>query len=378
MRRSPILVRGAPPPEPPVRFHVAKCPASSEEAKLLESGTLSDNCQGIMDGFQKKTLKTSRGYTYTYYVADGDKSLPTLIFHHGWPDHAAMWKDIATGLRSTNHRMIIPDMLGYDGTDKPTDPAEYQFHKMTKDIIEIADAEDAQSVVSIGHDWGSSAASRLYNHYPDKVVGLINLNVPYSPPTGDTFNLEKFNAITKEKFGAALFSYWEVFAGEDGPKVLYDNLERLFRAQHGEGQTMAKIWTVEGATREYLTQGNHEHELRPYAQDPTFKKTFIDRMTRDGFEGPQCWYRATVQNYQSASDKELPRDRMVVKVPALYIGCTDDPVCRPEGMASYKAQLIPYLEEAEMINASHWVPYEAPDEVIKRIEPWLKKTFGKQ
>lgn len=331
-----------------------------------------------MDAFQKKTLKTSRGYTYTYYVADGDKSLPTLIFQHGWPDHAAMWEDVATGLRSTNHPMIIPDMLGYDGTDKPTDPAEYQFHKMTKDIIEIADAEDVQNIVSIGHDWGSSAASRLYNHYPDRVVGLINLNVTYNPPTGDNFDLEKFNAMTKERMGAALFSYWQVFADENGHKVLYDNLDRTFRAQHGEGQTMAELFTVPGAMKDYLINGGHEHGLRKYAQDPEFKKTFIDRMTRDGFEGPQCWYRATVLNYQSASDKELPRDRMVVKVPALYIGAKDDPVCRPEIMNSYKAQLLPHLEEAEIVDAAHWVPYEAPDEVVKRIAPWLKKTFGKQ
>ncbi|KAF2629419.1 alpha/beta-hydrolase [Macroventuria anomochaeta] len=331
-----------------------------------------------MDVFQKKTLNTSRGYTYTYYVADGDKSLPTLIFQHGWPDHAAIWKDVATGLRSTNHPMIIPDLLGYDGTDKPTNPAEYAFDKMTKDVIEIADAEDAPKVVSIGHDWGSGLASRLYNHYPDRVIGLINLNVAYMPPTGDHFDLDKFNAVIKEHMGAALFSYWGVFAAEDGPKLLYDNLERTFRAQHGQGKTMAELFTVEGAMRNYLINGGHEYELRTYAQDPAFKKTFIDRMTRDRFDGPQCWYRAMVQNVQSASDKELPTDRKVVKVPALYIGCHDDPVCRPETMAPYKAQLLPHLEEAEMIDAAHWVLYEAPDEVVKRIEPWLKKTFGKQ
>lgn len=331
-----------------------------------------------MDRFEKKTLKTSRGYTYTYYVADGDKSLPTLVFHHGWPDHAAMWKDVATGLRSTNHPMIIPDMLGYDGTDKPTDPAEYRFDKMTKDIIEIIDAEGSPKVVSIGHDWGSSAASRLYNYYPDRVVGLINLNVPYMPPSGDEFDLDAFNTLTKETLGAPLFAYWSVFAAPDGPKILYDNLERTFNAQHSAGKEMAKLFTVPDGMRNYLTNGGPEFGLRKYAQDPVFKKTFIDRMRRDGFEGPQCWYVATKDNHQSAIEKTLPKDRMVVKVPALYLGATDDAVCRPEIMTPYKAQLLPKLEEAEMIDAAHWVPYEAPDEVVKRIAPWLKKTFGKQ
>ena len=331
-----------------------------------------------MDAFQKKTLKTSRGYTYTYYVCDGDKSLPTLVFHHGWPDHAAMWNEVATGLRSTGHPMIIPDLLGYDGTDKPTDPAEYRWDKMTKDITEIIDAEGSPKVVSIGHDWGSSAASRLYNYHPDRVVGLINLNVPYGPPQRTTFDLEKFNAFAKEKLGAAVFAYWGVLAAPDGPKLLHDNLERLYHAQHADGKkTMAEIFTVENGLRNYLTNGGPEHELRPYAQDPAFKKTFIDRMKRDGFEGPQCWYVATKDNHQRESDKSLPAGREVVNVPALYIGARQDPVCRPEHMASYKAQLLPKLEEAELIDAAHWVPYEAPREVVERIEPWLKKTFRK-
>lgn len=331
-----------------------------------------------MDAFRKKILQTSRKYTYTYYVADGDKSLPTLIFQHGWPDHAAMWKDVATGLRSTNHPMIILDMLGYDGTDKPTDPAEYQFHKLAKDIIEIADAEGAKDIVSIGHDWGSTAASRLFNHYPDRVVGLVNISVAYYPCTGDDFDLKKYNAMTKEMTGREIFSYWEVFAAKDGAKLLYDNLERTFDVQHGEGQTMAEVFTVPGAMREYLINGGHKHGLRPYAKDPLFKKTFIDRMTRDGFEGPQCWYYAMVQNLQSSSDRGLPPGRIVVNVPALYIGCKDDAVCPPEMMNSYKEQLLPHLEEAELIDAGHWVMYEAPDEVVKRIGPWLKQIYGKQ
>lgn len=331
-----------------------------------------------MDAFEKKTLKTSRGYTYTYYVADGDKSLPTLVFHHGYPDHAAMWKDVVTGLRSTKHPMIIPDMLGYDGTDKPTDPAEYRFDKMTKDITEIIDAEGSPKVVSVGHDWGSSAASRLYNYHPERVVGLINLNVPYMPPTGDEFDLDKFNATMKEKLGVSVFAYWGVFAAPDGPKLLYDNLERFFVAQHCESKMMAELFTIPNAMRDYLTNGGKEVKLRKYAQDPAFKKRFIDRMTRDGFEGPQCWYVATTENHQSASDKTLPKERMVVNVPTLYLGATDDCVCRPEIMASYKVKLLPKLEEAEMMHAGHFIPYEAPEEVVKRIEPWLKKHFGKQ
>ena len=326
-----------------------------------------------MDVFEKKTLKTSRGYTYTYYVSPGSNDLPTLLFQHGWPDHAAMWKDVAGPLRSTNHPIIIPDMLGYDGTDKPTDPAVYKWDVMTQDLVDILDAEGAEKCISIGHDWGSACATRLYNYHPERVVGLVNLNVAYVPPGREAFDLDAANAETKRIHGYPCFSYWHVFAADDGPSVLFSDLERLFTAMHGQGSTMKDYFCVPDAMREYLTHKTHpDIQLRPYAQNASFKKTFIDRMTRDGFEGSQCWYKAMARNYQHECDKLLPVDRDRVEVPVLYIGCKDDVVCRPEALhKSIKKGLLPQLEQAEMIDAAHWVTYEKPQEVVDRIEGWL-------
>ncbi|KAF2126228.1 alpha/beta-hydrolase [Dothidotthia symphoricarpi CBS 119687] len=332
-----------------------------------------------MDAFEKKTLKTSRGYTYTYYVADGDKSLPALFFQHGWPDHAAMWKDIATPLRSTKHPIIIPDLLGYDGTDKPTDPAAYRWDVMTKDLIEIVDAEQHEKIISVGHDWGAGCASRLYNFYPNRVDGVVLLNVAYGAPTRDKFDLDAVNKMTEKAFGYPVFSYWHLFTAPDGPAVLKEHLERLYHAMHGEAETMKYIFTTPGAIRDYLLNGGHESELRPYARDEKLKQEFIDRMTRDGFEGPQCWYRATTENYQSEAHKQLPEGAEKVNVPLLYIGCKQDPVCRPETMYSaIKAGLLPKLEQAEMIDAAHWVAYEKPEEVVVRMEGWLKKHYAQE
>jgi soluble epoxide hydrolase/lipid-phosphate phosphatase len=332
-----------------------------------------------MDSFEKKTLKTSRGYTYTYYTADGDKSLPTLFFQHGWPDHAEMWKDVATSLRSTKHPIIIPDLLGYAGTDKPTDPAEYRWDRMTKDLIEIIDTEKASKVISIGHDWGSACAARLYNYNPTRVVGMVLLNVAYMAPGREPFSLDAVNAMTKQIFGYATFSYWYLFTAPDGPQVLKENLDRLFHAMHGTSESMKQIFTGDGAMREYLTSENNdkEIELRTYAKAPGFKQAFIDRMSRDGFEGALCWYKAATENLQHQADKDLPEGVDKVEVPLLFIGAKHDAVCRPEAMyPSIQAGLLPKLEQAEMIDAAHWTPYEAPEEVARDIEGWLKKNFA--
>jgi soluble epoxide hydrolase/lipid-phosphate phosphatase len=161
-----------------------------------------------MDAFQKKTLKTSRGYTYTYYTSDGDRSLPTLFFQHGFPDHAEMWAGVASQLRPTKHPMIIPDLLGWGGTSKPTNPAEYKWDAMTQDLMDIIDNEKADQVISIGHDWGSVCASRLYNYHPSRVAGVILLSAGYTAPARGKFDLDGVNAFFEQVFGYRMFEYW--------------------------------------------------------------------------------------------------------------------------------------------------------------------------
>ena len=161
-----------------------------------------------MDAFEKKTLKTSRGYTYTYYTFPGDKSLPTLFFQHGFPDHAEMWRGVATPLLKTNYPIIIPDMLGYAGTDKPIDPAKFSWNAMTKDLIDIIDAEKVDKVISIGHDFGSTSAAHLYQYYPDRVAGCVFLNVAYQAPGRQPFSIDAINKMTEQTFGYGIFHYW--------------------------------------------------------------------------------------------------------------------------------------------------------------------------
>ena len=38
------------------------------------------------------------------------------------------------------YRVIVPDMLGYGGTDKPEDAAEYAMRKLSDDLAALLDA----------------------------------------------------------------------------------------------------------------------------------------------------------------------------------------------------------------------------------------------
>jgi soluble epoxide hydrolase/lipid-phosphate phosphatase len=338
-----------------------------------------------MEGFDQKTLKVSRGFTYTYYTSSPsthktDPSLPSLFFCHGWPDDAYLWHSMATHLLTLPFKIIIPDLLGYAGSSKPSDPHAYKFDAMSKDLTEICAAESASKVIVVGHDWGSVVAARFYNYHPDHVVGMVLLNVVYLPPSKEKFDLDAVNEFTKQVFGYPIYEYWYFFTSASAPALLKSNVERLYAALHAAGpNAMKDLFTNPDVFPAYLSASPDsipEPAVRAYAQSPAFKRHFVDRLGRDGFEGAQAYYTAFKDNIQHECDSQLPAERSVVNVPFLYIGCDQDAVCRPEMLQGAKdAGLIPDCEEAPLVHCAHWSPYEAPEEMAKPIIEWLGRKF---
>lgn len=169
-----------------------------------------------MDTLTKKTITTKRGFEYTYYVSPAASGKPTLLLHHGFPDQAEEWEDlIVKHLKPAGYGVIAPDLLGYGGTSKPTDPAAFKFGGMTADVVEIIDAEKVDKVVSLGHDWGSRAAQMLFNLHPERVSGLVMVNVPWMGANKGPFDLDAALAQTTQIFGYGAYWYWKLFCADD-------------------------------------------------------------------------------------------------------------------------------------------------------------------
>jgi len=184
-----------------------------------------------MDGFAKKTLRTSRGLDYTYWIRRSADDKPALLLHHGFPDDHEVWIPVIPYLIDTGHTIIVPDLLGYGQTSKPSDAQLYNSGAMAKDMMEILDNENQPYVISVGHDWGSTLAQRLPLFHPDGVVGLVILNVAYRPPA--EMNAEKANALLVQNTGLPRLAYQEFFVSSNARELLESNLESAFHALHG-------------------------------------------------------------------------------------------------------------------------------------------------
>jgi pimeloyl-ACP methyl ester carboxylesterase len=326
-----------------------------------------------MDAFTKKTVTTSRGMTYTYYVQPSVQQRPALLLQHGWPDDHELWNNTIPYLADLGYPIIAPDLLGYGGSSKPSDPRAYNSKDMSQDLIDILDNEGYRYAISVGHDWGSFIAARLTLWHPDRIVGLVLLNVAYRLPA--QFDIEKVNQVLTQSTGLPRLAYQQFFTSPQGRDLIESRLESLFHAIHGNDEgtknLMEDLLCHHGALENFL-QNDKRQPLKDYAKDPAFKDEWIARMKRDGFEGPLNWYHASIGNHHWAVEKELPKERYRFNVPVLFIGCKMDAVCLTQAIyVPEQAGLLPDLK-IEEIDSGHWQTFEAPDKSGPIINAWLK------
>lgn len=327
-----------------------------------------------MENFQRKQLITQRSLKYTYYVSTSSEStdqFPALLFLHGFPDSAHLWAGVIDELGNLPNKIIVPDCLGYAGTDKPTDTNLYAYKDQAEDIADILINENAKNTIVIGHDWGSALAQRTYLHKRNLFSGVVPVNIGYLVPSDQPFDLAAFNSYTESVIGYPQFSYWDFFISLDGVDIIENNLERMWQALHGDEEDwMKKIFCVPNAMRDFLL-GTEQVPLKDYAKQPINKDRFMDQFRPGEFASALQAYKAAAGNVQHESDATISRNELDIRVPLLFIVCTKDDVCTPGLMEPAKQHgLVPYLKEVT-IECGHWSPLEKPDEIAKHVKDFL-------
>ena len=66
------------------------------------------------------------------------------------------YKDFIPQLTGNGYGVILPELLGYGETDKPTEVEAYAFSPMCKQLVGILDAEGVDKVIGLGHDFGEA------------------------------------------------------------------------------------------------------------------------------------------------------------------------------------------------------------------------------
>lgn len=100
-----------------------------------------------------RTTRFANGTTYSYVFIEPEGNRPYILFFHGFPSSSYDWRHQISFFQKAGYGVIVPDLLGYGGTDKPSTLEAYRLKLMSDDVASILDHHHIKDVLAVGHDW---------------------------------------------------------------------------------------------------------------------------------------------------------------------------------------------------------------------------------
>ncbi|EKM56417.1 uncharacterized protein PHACADRAFT_207661 [Phanerochaete carnosa HHB-10118-sp] len=284
-------------------------------------------------------------------------SKPTVLFCHGFPSTSHDWRHIVPRLKDKGYGVLVLDMLGYGGTDKPTDPAAYVPSLISKDIADILDAEKLEKVIAIGHDWGCKAISRLTNYYPERVLAYVFLG--FSPSCKCCPRWTSNEPDANEVIQAHIDSFVSVMFPHH-PDIWKERLAPT-------GALKQSLFEDFAAPRPlYLSEEDAKH--------------FVETFRRGGFAAPTCWFKIATSKLSAEDDLQIPSERKLppVRAPIYYAAAKDDYVYPPKtGFASFTQEVFRgHSVTMKEYHADHWLILSHGEEIARDLEEWIEGTVA--
>ncbi len=106
---------------------------------------------------------------------------PTVFMMHGNPTWGFLYRKVAAAL-GKGFRIVIPDLIGLGGSDKPHHACEHTLENHIAWVGELIDQLDVQDAIVVVQDWGGPIALGAFAERPERVAGLVVMNTVLGPP----------------------------------------------------------------------------------------------------------------------------------------------------------------------------------------------------
>lgn len=335
----------------------------------------------ILEPFRNPRIVEANGIKLAIYEAgpeDSDK--PPVVLLHGFPETALSWRHQLPALAAAGYRTVAYDGRGYGASDFPEPLSAYHMKELSADFAGLLDALGIERAVAVGHDWGALVAWSLPFYCPERLAGLIALNVPYRA----RLPIDPISAMNA-MYGAQNYI---TFFQEEGPaEALWEaDIERsmrfFYRWRGEDGDAEGLGGTGEGETglprldfQKLIERPEEQWPGECFLSDEELE-LYTAAFRRTGFRGPINYYRNMIANWEDMARFQPPGEAPPkLELPVLMITAERDPVLPPklaEGMEDH----IPDLEVHLVKGSGHWTQQERPAEVNALLLDWLGRRFS--
>lgn len=313
-------------------------------------------------GFPEPRLVTAGDVMFSVHEAGPEDGFPLLMLH-GWPELAFSWAPLVPALTAAGCKLYMPDLKGFGGSSKPTDPDAYQMSVIAEDYRNLLDALGLEKVLLVGHDWGGAVVWPLTQRVGERVIGVASFCTPYpaiapAPPL----------AIYQKKMGPDF--YINQFQDPQCPDRVFGGREDDFFRFIMRPGPPREIWpklipaALEIPKRFAEDQGPWPESVVP----EECISVYADAYAASGHEAPTMVYRLIDRHWEErkAFDPEIT-------VPALMVTASRDMMLPPEASLGMEERCTD-LSRAEL-DSGHWVMWEASEAAGNALVGWLKDRF---
>jgi haloalkane dehalogenase len=147
-----------------------------------------------------------------HYLDEGPPSAAPVLLLHGEPSWSFLYRTMIPVLVDAGHRCVVPDLVGFGRSDKPTEQDDYTYARHVAWMRQaLFDELDLRDVTLFGQDWGGLIGLRLVGEHPDRFARVVVGNTGL--PDGDRAPNEAFLAWQRFSRESPEFPIGKIVAG---------------------------------------------------------------------------------------------------------------------------------------------------------------------
>ncbi len=125
------------------------------------------------------------GRLRVHWVDEGGRATRRrVLLLHGEPSWGYLYRHMIPPLVAAGHRVVVPDLVGFGRSDKPTQTSDYTYARHVEWMRQlVVDHLDLRGITFFGQDWGGLVGLRVLTAAPDRYARVVIGNTGL--PTGD-------------------------------------------------------------------------------------------------------------------------------------------------------------------------------------------------
>lgn len=161
-----------------------------------------------------------------HYLDEGLRSGEVVVLLHGEPSWSYLYRTMIPILAEVGHRVIVPDLVGFGRSDKPTQQADYTYARHVEWIRAVLfDHLNLEGITLYCQDWGGLIGLRLVAERPHRFdrVCVANTGLPVGKGASEAFlRWRKFSQTADDFDAGAIVQRGTVSQLPDAVVAAYD------------------------------------------------------------------------------------------------------------------------------------------------------------